>query len=226
MPIARYKDLCIDATDARALTGFWAGMLGWEAHPHDDGGGCIRVGEQVMIWVNEVPEPTSVKNRIHLDVNAESLDAALAAGATVADEQPRWTVMKDPDGQEFCVFQRAAPVTDRFYELVWDVTGDSDDAHRLAGWWAGVLAGTVVRAGGWSSVEGVGGLPFESIVFQAVPEDKTAKNRVHIDVLTDDLGALVAEGAMPMREKGDDGIGWTVMVDPAGNEFCAFTPDD
>ena len=63
-------------------------------------------------------------------------------------------------------------------------------------------------------------------MFQAVPEDKTAKNRIHIDVSTDDLGALVAEGAMPMREKGDDGIGWTVMVDPAGNEFCAFTPDD
>ena len=139
MPIARYKDLCIDATDARALTGFWAGMLGWEAHPHDDGGGCIRVGEQVMIWVNEVPEPTSVKNRIHLDVRAESLDAALAAGATVADEQPRWTVMKDPDGQEFCIFEREAPITDRFYELVWDVTGDSDDAHRVAEWWAGVL---------------------------------------------------------------------------------------
>ena len=78
----------------------------------------------------------------------------------------------------------------------------------------------------WSSVEGVEGLPCESIVFQPVPEDKTAKNRIHVDVSTDDLAALVAAGAMPLREKGDDGIGWTVMVDPAGNEFCAFTPDD
>ena len=75
-------------------------------------------------------------------------------------------------------------------------------------------------------VEKIDGLPFESIVFQAVPEEKTAKNRIHIDVSTADLGELVAAGAMPVREKGDGGIRWTVMVDPAGNEFCAFTPDD
>ena len=93
-------------------------------------------------------------------------------------------------------------------------------------WWADVLGGHAVREEHWSYVEGVDGLPFESIVFQPVPEDKTTKNRIHIDVSTDDLAALVSEGAMPLREKGDDGIGWTVMVDPAGNEFCAFTPDD
>ncbi len=58
-----------------------------------------------------------------------------------------------------------------------------------------------------------------------MPEDKTAKNRIHVDITTDDLSALLAHGAMLVREKGDDGIGWTVMTDPAGNEFCAFTPD-
>lgn len=225
MPIATYKDLCIDATDAHALAGFWAGLLGVDAHLHD-GGASLREGDRVLVWVNEVSEPKNVKNRLHLDVRAESLDAALSAGAVVVDEQPRWTVMHDPDGQEFCVFVREAPITDRFYELVWDVTGDVDAAHRVAEWWAGVLGGHAVREDEWSYVEGIDGSPFESIVFQPVPEDKTAKNRIHIDVSTDDLGALVSEGAMPLREKGDDGIGWTVMVDPAGNEFCAFTPDD
>ncbi len=171
------------------------------------------------------PSP-DVKNRLHLDISAESLDAALAAGATVADEQPRWTVMNDPDGQEFCVFERDARSPTASTSSSGTSPATSDDAHRLAEWWAGVLGGTVVREERWSYVEGIEGLPFESIVFQPVPEDKTTKNRIHIDVSTDDLGALVAEGAMPMREKGDDGIGWTVMVDPAGNEFCAFTPDD
>ena len=61
--------------------------------------------------------------------------------------------------------------------------------------------------------------------FCRVPEPKTAKNRLHIDVTTDDLDALVAHGATVLRAKGDGGIGWTVLADPDGNEFCAFTDD-
>ena len=225
MPLATYKDLCIDAADPHALSAFWGPLLGWESHPHDDGDSCLRVGDEVKAWVNRVPEPKTVKNRLHLDVNAGSLQPALDAGATVHDEQPRWTVLLDPDGQEFCVFVRDEPVTQPFYELVWDVTGDEGAAFRLAQWWAQTLGATAVRDDGWSHVEGIAGLPCESIVFQPVPEEKTTKNRIHIDVTADEIGPLVAAGATSLREKGDDGIGWTVMVDPAGNEFCAFTPD-
>ena len=57
------------------------------------------------------------------------------------------------------------------------------------------------------------------------PEPKTVKNRVHIDVDTDDLDALVAHGATVLRAKGDGGLRWTVLADPDGNEFCAFTAD-
>ncbi len=225
MPTARYKDLCIDAVDAHAAAAFWGGLLGWEAHPHDDGDACLRLGDEtVLVWVNAVPEPTTVKNRVHLDVRAESLEAAVRSGATVVDERERWTVLTDPDGQQFCIFVREAPVSNRFYELVWDVTGDVADAHGLALWWAAVLGGDVVREDEWSSVEGVEGLPFESLVFQPVPEAKATKNRVHLDVTTDALAPLIAAGAVVLRDKGEDGIGWTVMADPAGNEFCAFTP--
>ena len=224
MSLATYKDLCIDAADPHALSAFWGPLLAWESHPHDDGDSCLRVGDEVKVWINRVPEPKTVKNRLHLDVNAECLQPALDAGATVHDEQPRWTVLLDPDGQEFCVFVRDEPVTQPFYELVWDVTGDEDAAFRLAQWWAETLGATAVRDEGWSHVEGIAGLPCESIVFQPVPEDKTTKNRIHVDVTADGIGPLVAAGATSVREKGDDGIGWTVMVDPAGNEFCVFTP--
>ncbi len=226
MPIARYKDLCIDASDAHALASFWGGLLGWEAHPHDDGDACLRLDEEtVLAWVNQVPEPTSVKNRIHLDVRAECVDAVVRAGASVVDEQHRWTVLRDPDGQEFCVFVRDAPVTERPYELVWDVTGDVAAAHRLAQWWATALGGDAAREDQWSSIEGIEGLPFECIVFQPVPEAKTTKNRVHLDVTSDALEPLLAAGAVTLRDRGEDGIGWTVMADPAGNEFCVFTPE-
>ncbi len=63
------------------------------------------------------------------------------------------------------------------------------------------------------------------VLFQHVPEPKTVKNRLHLDVATDDLDALVAHGARVLRAQGDGGIGWTVLADPDGNEFCAFTPD-
>ena len=224
MALATYKDLCIDAADPRALSAFWGPLLGWESHALDDGDACLRVGETVMVWLNRVPEPKTVKNRLHLDVNATSLQAVLDAGATVHDRQPRWTVVLDPDGQELCVFERDEPVTHPFYELVWDVTGDEGAAYRVARWWAETLGGTAVRDEGWSHVEGIAGLPCESIVFVPVPEEKTTKNRIHIDVRADAIGPLVAAGATSLREKGDGGLGWTVMADPAGNEFCAFTP--
>jgi predicted enzyme related to lactoylglutathione lyase len=54
-----------------------------------------------------VPEPKTVKNRIHWDVTAADPDALVVAGARVLrrpDDEIRWTVMSDPEGNEFCVF--------------------------------------------------------------------------------------------------------------------------
>jgi predicted enzyme related to lactoylglutathione lyase len=74
-------------------------------------------------------------------------------------------------------------------------------------------------------IEKVPGAPFDGIVFGPVPEPKTVKNRVHIDVTTDDVEALVRHGATVLRAKGDDGLGWTILADPDGNEFCAMPAD-
>ena len=78
---------------------------------------------------------------------------------------------------------------------------------------------------GYCWIEKVPNAPFDGICFEPVPEPKTVKNRVHIDVTTDDVDALVAHGARVLRAKGDGGIGHTVLADPDGNEFCAMTPD-
>jgi predicted enzyme related to lactoylglutathione lyase len=81
----------------------------------------------------------------------------------------------------------------------------------------------VTDGDGFSSVEGIADCPWEFFDFAGVPEPKSVKNRVHVDVTTDDLDALVAHGATVLRAKGDGGLGWTVLADPDGNEFCAFT---
>ena len=47
MSLATYKDLCIDASDAPAVAAFWAPLLGWEAHVHEDGDASLRRGDGV-----------------------------------------------------------------------------------------------------------------------------------------------------------------------------------
>jgi len=225
MALARFKDLCIDVADARACGAYWSTMLGWSLEMHDDGDAHLRdEGGRVQVWLNVVPEPKSVKNRIHLDVNAESVQEALDAGARLERELPRWTMLLDPDGQEHCVFPRAERVEKRPYELVWDCAEGARSSHAIATWWSQVVGGAVVDdERGFSWVHDIPECPWDSFDFTGVPEPKAAKNRVHVDVTTDDLDALVAHGATVLRAKGDAGLGWTVLADPDGNEFCAFT---
>ena len=62
------------------------------------------------------------------------------------------------------------------------------------------------------------------LLFQKVPEPKVAKNRVHLDlrgeVMTDEVVRLVDLGASVIAERSLGSLTWTVMADPAGNEFC------
>lgn len=224
MALAGYKDLCIDVADAGASGEYWSAMLGWDLEMHDDGDAHLRDGAgRIQVWLNAVPEPKSVKNRVHVDVNAESVQRAVDAGARVDLQLPRWTVLLDPDGQEHCVFPRSGPVEKRAYELVWDCPEGARASRDIASWWCAVVGGSVVDDDGDVGIQDIPGCVWDYFVFGGVPEPKAAKNRVHVDVSTDDLDALVAHGATVLRAKGDGGIGWTVLADPWGNEFCAFT---
>ena len=179
--------------------------------------------KQHTIWVNGVPEAQEVKNRVHLDVRFD--DPNDVPGARVvreAGEDP-WRVLADPDGLVFCAFgPREGAPTGAFEMCV-----DSADVDAIARWW-GERFEIPVQGGDkpWRWLENVPGLPFPYWVFNPVPEPKTVKNRVHWDVTLADatLDDLVAAGATILRAK-DDEIGWTVLADPEGNEFCAFAPE-
>jgi hypothetical protein len=60
------------------------------------------------LFFNRVPEPKTVKNRVHLDLRAADRDAEvarlIAAGASEVGRHENWVVMADPEGNEFCVF--------------------------------------------------------------------------------------------------------------------------
>ncbi|MFF8614008.1 VOC family protein [Streptomyces sp. NPDC015350] len=64
------------------------------------------------------------------------------------------------------------------------------------------------------------------LLFQRVPEAKTTKNRLHLDVHAEpgrreaEVERLVALGATVVREVAEQGGTWTTLTDPEGNEFC------
>lgn len=221
MALATFKDLCIDAHDAGRLARFWAQVLGLEAKTLDDGDLLLSgSSEQQAIWVNEVPEPVSVKQRVHLDVHAGSVDEVVALGATPVDLTSfGWKVLRYPEGGELCVFERETVPAYRLYEVV----VDAREPERMATWWSDVLGARVEHEEEFSSVVDIPGAPFEALVFQVVPEPKTVKNRIHWDVTAADLGLLLGDGATLLRPQ-DDEIAWAVLADPEGNEFCAFEP--
>ncbi len=222
MVLATYKDLCIDVSDAERMEPFWAGALGLRADTLADGD-SVLVGPtpQHRVWINAVPEERTVKQRVHVDVIAASVEALEELGAVrrSADGEFPWMVLVDPEGGELCVFVREEVPDYRLYELVVDAV----DPAPIARWWGEVLGGRVVDSErGFSYVDQIPGVPFDSFDFIPVPEPKTVKNRIHWDVVADELQPLLDAGARLVRER-DDEIEWTVLADPEGNEFCVFT---
>ncbi len=205
MAIARFKDLCIDAGDPGVLGAFWAGALGLDLHTQESGDTYLTgPTPEHTIWVNRVPEPKTVKHRMHLDVNAGSVEELVALGAQVLDDQSyRWTLMADPEGGEFCAFLREGEISRRLYEVGIDTGDSAEAAHRIASWWADVLGARLVDdEHGYSYVDRVPGAPYESLDFAPVPEPKTVKNRLHLDVTTGSVDDLVAAGATVLRAEG------------------------
>jgi predicted enzyme related to lactoylglutathione lyase len=108
------------------------------------------------------------------------------------------------------------------------VVFDCKDPIKLADFWA---AATGYKKAGWASPETnemeliyhpdkVG----PGYLFHANPDEKKVKNRVHVEFDTKDMdadvGRLVELGARVVATHTNDGVNWTVMADPEGNEFC------
>lgn len=112
------QNVAIDCADAYELARFWSGVTGRPLHPEDGPGSRetqVRLAEGLVLYFNQVPEPKTVKNRIHLCLRPETsrdqeVDRLLGLGATfVADRRDPdgsgWAVLADPEGNEFCVLR-------------------------------------------------------------------------------------------------------------------------
>ncbi len=120
----KINKVTVDAQDAYAQSLWWTQVTGWQPDPNDpnepDHQECWigpGDGSPGLLFIN-VPEPKSLKNRVHFDVQPvsrtrdEEVEYLVSLGATVVADhrQPDgrgWVVMADPEGNEFCVERSA-----------------------------------------------------------------------------------------------------------------------
>ena len=120
-------DVVFDCRHPASLARFWAAALdGYRVAPYDDAElARLRAmgvddpeddpsvlveptsGSGPRLWFTRVPEPKTVKNRVHLDLRAPDVTAEaqrlVALGAQVLGKVEDWVVLADPEGGEFCV---------------------------------------------------------------------------------------------------------------------------
>ncbi|MFI9150316.1 VOC family protein [Streptomyces sp. NPDC053367] len=236
----------IKALDAAAVGRFWAQALGWTAY---SAGATTYVGpsgglvwpDPVVLGVDVVPVPepgTATKNRVHLDLATTSaahqeelvarLEALGAAPVDVGQGDVPWTVLADPEGNEFCVLEPREVYRDT--GPIAAVVVDCADPRAMARFWGEAIDWAahevtddlaVLR-----SAEGTG--PY--LEFLRTPGVKTVPDRVHLDLLPrpgDDKAAEVARlRALGARELdlGQGDVPWTCLTDPEGHEFCVLAP--
>ncbi|MFH8837079.1 VOC family protein [Streptomyces sp. NPDC017868] len=112
------QNVAIDCADAYELARFWSEVTGRPLDPEDRPGAHetqVLLAEGPVLYFNQVSEPKTVKNRLHLCLRPETsrdqeVERILGLGATfVADHRNAdgsgWAVLADPEGNEFCVLR-------------------------------------------------------------------------------------------------------------------------
>ena len=135
--VSRFSEICVDCHDPKMLADFWCAALGYAIL--EESSDLIEIGPSDLptdddfaewkarlraapsaptILFVVVPEGKTVKNRLHIDISPidatheEEVERILALGATKADigqGEVTWTVMRDPEGNEFCVLRSLKP---------------------------------------------------------------------------------------------------------------------
>lgn len=118
-------NISFDCADAYGLAQFWSTVTGFQEDPEDPNfpedpeAALISTDGGPNLVFQNVPEPKSVKNRVHIcftptdRLRDEAVDWLLGLGATQLEDHRRpdgtgWVVMADPEGNEFCVLRSAA----------------------------------------------------------------------------------------------------------------------
>jgi hypothetical protein len=196
----------IKALDHAAVGRFWAEALGWRA-----------LSRQTTLATTSAAHQTDL---------VAHLRALGATPAQVGQGDVPWTVLADPEGNEFCVLEPREVYRDT--GPIARVLVDCADSLTMAQFWGAALDWTVHEATAdhavWRSAKGTG--PY--LEFRRSPDAQTAPDRVHLDLLPapgQDKAAEVARlrslGATDL-DLGQGDVPWTCLTDPEGHEFCVL----
>jgi hypothetical protein len=225
--------LTVDANDPVALARFWSGVLGSEMT--EDPEAALMPGDTgFRIRFVHTAEQKSGPNQIHFDLTSASLEdqqrtvsRSLELGARHIDigQRPEegHVVLADPEGNEFCVTEPG----NTFLAGCGSIGALSCDGSREVGhFWSEALGWPLV----WdqdqeTAIRSPGGGP--KITWGGPPlMPKTGKDRLHLDVAppaggdqSAEVERLVSLGATRI-DIGQGEVGWVVMADPGGHEFC------
>jgi predicted enzyme related to lactoylglutathione lyase/catechol 2,3-dioxygenase-like lactoylglutathione lyase family enzyme len=229
--------LCFDANDPCRLARFWSGLLGWEIDDASDGGTLLPnddTGFRLRFLPTSVPK--TAQNQMHFDLTSTSLadqqqtvSKAVALGAQHIDigqlPEEGHVVLADPEGNEFCVIE---PGNSFLADCGFIGALASDGSQQVGYFWSEALGWPLV----WDQDEETAirsPLGGPKISWGGPPlAPKTGKYRLHFDLAPLTAGdqqaevdRLVSLGA-EQADIGQGEVGWAVMVDPDGHEFCVL----
>ncbi|HCA88124.1 MAG TPA: bleomycin resistance protein [Streptomyces sp.] len=232
--------LCFDANDPLRLARFWAGVLGREMAGDSHDGIVLLPSDDTGFRIRflSTREKKTGPNRMHFDLTSTSLEdqrevvaRSLGLGARHIDigQRPEdgHVVLADPEGNEFCVIE---PGNNFLADCGFIGAVASDGSQDCGYFWSRALGWPLV----WdqdqeTAVRSPRGGP--KITWGGPPlMPKTGKNRLHFDLAPAvhgdqraEVDRLVSLGATRI-DIGQGDVGWVVMADPDGHEFCVLTP--
>jgi predicted enzyme related to lactoylglutathione lyase len=237
--------------DPEVLARFWGDVVGYTVEARGTRWAAIDPeGDGPELLFDRLPRSPTIELPIHLCVNVPDREAEvqrlLARGArlvatkteVVGDLDETWTVLRDPEGNGFCV-QSPDPGAPGPY--VGNVTFSSAAPRALGAFWSEALgwpeevappdflqmlweAGLdpAEEEAHYAAKDPAGKPP--RFLFQRREKSRPEHYPIHLDFWSDereaDVERLEAAGASVVETKSDDGRTWTVLRDPEDNPFC------
>jgi predicted enzyme related to lactoylglutathione lyase len=248
--LLQLEHITFSCDDPARVAEFWGQLLDYEAAAAGTSWFATDPrGEGTRLLFNLMPKSPTIELPIHVDVSVPDREAEVARvlelgghlvetkSHSLGDLQETWTVMRDPEGNGFCL-QSPPNLSQR---QIANVTFSCAEPMVLGRFWANAL--------GWPDEEidegflqqfrdaGVGehdltgfyvtrppneGRP--RFLFQRREKSRPASYPIHLDFGTDDREAeierLTSAGASVVETKVGTNVTFTVMRDPEGNPFC------